>query len=85
MWRKISYASKIIPTINCLRKQLENLTAILEETGAIKNIAIFELNKRFGAIEVKLLSLSTLLEPRFKKIHFNSPIACSQAITTINV
>jgi len=78
-------ASKIIPIINCLRKQLENLTPISEGASAIKNIAIFELSKRFGAIEqVKLLSLSTLLDPRFKKIHFNSPIACSQAITIIN-
>jgi len=34
-------ASKIIPIINCLRKQLENLIPSSEEASAKKNIAIF--------------------------------------------
>lgn len=78
-------ASKIIPIINCLYKQFENLTPTSNEAISVQNVAMFEINKRFGAIEhVQLLALSTLVDPRFKRIHFNSLTACSQAITTLN-
>lgn len=78
-------ASKIIPIINCLHKQIENLIPISEEAIILKNVAISEINKRFGAIEyTKLLALSTLLDPRFKRIHFNNSVACSQTIATVN-
>lgn len=78
-------ASKIIPIINCLCEQLESLILTSNEVIALKHVAISEIHKRFGAVEqVQLLALSTLLDPRFKKIHFNSPMACAQAITTIN-
>jgi hypothetical protein len=37
--------------------------------------------KRFGTIEnVKLLSVTTLLDPRFKKIHFTCALSCSEAV-----
>lgn len=77
--------SKIIPIINCLRIQLENLTPTSKGAIAMRATAIFEINKRFGCIEqIKLLSLATLLDPPFKKIHFNSAVACSQAIISAN-
>lgn len=46
---------------------------------------INEIKKRFGAVEqVQLLTLSTLLDPRFKKLHFNNIVACSEAINYIS-
>lgn len=41
--------------------------------------------KRFGAIEQsKLLAVATILDPRFKRLHFNNPVACANAVSFIN-
>lgn len=44
----------ILPQVNnsdnCLYKQLESLTPISEEVITIKNVAMFDVNKRFGAL-----------------------------------
>lgn len=74
-------ASKIIPIINCLNKEMEHLELDNEHAISLKNAVILELQKRFGAVEqVKLLAVTTILDPRFKKIHFNNANACAQAI-----
>nr|CAH7746658.1 unnamed protein product [Callosobruchus chinensis] len=50
-----------------------------------KNLILEELKKRFGTVEqVHVLAITTLLDPRFKKIHFSDRIACSRAIDKIN-
>lgn len=39
---------------------------------------------RFGAVkQVTILATSTILDPRFKKLHFNNYIVCSHAINKI--
>lgn len=78
-------ASKIIPIVNCLFKKIDSLSPSSKEVLALKDKTSRELSKRFGAIEQNtLLAVSTILDPRFKKLHFNSPVACSKAISFIN-
>lgn len=78
-------ASKVIPIINCLCKQLENFKPATEDVLALKTLTISELSNRFGCIESnKIYAVSTILDPRFKRLHFNSPISCANAVTFIN-
>lgn len=50
----------------------------------LKDVTVAELNKRFGNIE-KFYSfpIATLLDPRFKNLHFKDPVYCSKAITKL--
>lgn len=78
-------SSKIIPMINCLLTKIEKLTPVTEEGEALKVITLKEISKRFGSIEHnKLLAVSSILDPRFKRLHFNQPVACASAVTFIN-
>lgn len=50
-----------------------------------KNALIDEMNKRFEFIEQNyLLSVSTILDPRFKNIHFKDALALSKHLRFIN-
>lgn len=78
--------SKVIPLINCLKKKIDNLGADLSSSAAIKLLhSLFNnINMRFGAIkQVSLLAISTALDPRFKRLHFNNNVACSRIINKI--
>lgn len=49
-----------------------------------KNI-LLEIEKRFGNVEsYEILTIATILDPRFKKLHFQHPRAVSLAISIIN-
>jgi hypothetical protein len=73
--------SKIIPLINCTKLQIEKLCD--ENESVSEKIRLFKkaLNDetgRFGKAEhVERLAFATLLDPRYKKIHFkdNSAMA----------
>ncbi|XP_011703008.1 PREDICTED: uncharacterized protein LOC105459036, partial [Wasmannia auropunctata] len=78
--------SKVIPLINCLKKKINNLSFDLISPTALKLLDSLSanINMRFGAVEqVTILAISTILDPRFKKLHFNNSIVCSQAINKI--
>ena len=46
---------------------------------------MFNIIKRFKFVEQnKILAISTILDPRFKKAAFESPVYCSQALHKIN-
>ncbi|XP_025996385.1 zinc finger BED domain-containing protein 4 [Solenopsis invicta] len=62
-------ASKIIPLINCLKNKNQILCENLKTLGQIENNFI--------------MTASTILDPRFKQLHFNQPLACSRAINRI--
>ncbi|CAK1587745.1 unnamed protein product [Parnassius mnemosyne] len=78
-------ASKIIPIVSCLTETyntMENSTDIGAKT---RTLIADGLKKRFGMVEqVHLLAAATILDPRFKKIHFTDHVACSRAINRIN-
>ncbi|XP_043267571.1 uncharacterized protein [Venturia canescens] len=69
-------SSRIIPTI------VETLSPI---TQKFKTDIHKELNKRFNSAELNPLSAaSTVLDPRFKKLHFSTAMSCSKVIQKIN-
>ncbi|VEN52293.1 unnamed protein product [Callosobruchus maculatus] len=77
--------SKIIPMANCLKNKILKLELLSPEIEQLKQTVVSEISKRFGAIEDNhILSLSTLLDPRFKKIHFCNPSACARAINSLD-
>jgi hypothetical protein len=54
------------------------------EVKNFKKLLITELQKRFGKIEqVERLTISTLLDARFKKIHFNDFLSVGKAVVSI--
>lgn len=81
---KYCSSSKVIPLVHCLISKLKNL--VIEEP-LIKEVhkhTLTEIKKRMGAIEqVTSLSIATILDPRFKKIHFEDPLACANAVSKI--
>lgn len=82
--QKYVTGSKIIPLMHCLIKKIEpivvNNVALNLKSNLVKN-----LKTRFGIIEYfEILSIATILDPRFKTLHSNDPIASSKAINSIN-
>jgi len=73
--------SKVMLMISCLLKQLVQIQPRFEVFCEIQDLLHAELVRRFGMIEqVKPKAIATLLDPRFKNLHFNDPVACSNAI-----
>lgn len=53
-------------------------------SSELKNNLLQNLKSRFGRVEfLEILSIATILDPRFKTLHCNDAIACSKAINTI--
>nr|XP_037877017.1 E3 SUMO-protein ligase ZBED1-like [Bombyx mori] len=81
---KYCTSSKIIPLVRCMLSKITS--AVIEDPVAkeVQKLAINEINKRMGSIEhVNALAIASILDPRFKRMHFNDPIACSNAVTKI--
>ncbi|CAD0205153.1 unnamed protein product [Chrysodeixis includens] len=81
---KYCTSSKIIPLVRCMLSKITS--AVIEDPVAkeVQKLAINELNKRMGSIEhVTALAIACILDPRFKRMHFNDAIACSNAVTKI--
>lgn len=78
--------SKVIPLINCLIKKSETVEVCNQIVLQLKTAMLENLRKRFGRMEeIQLLSIATILDPRFKTIHSNDPVASSKAIRTIKL
>ena len=80
-------SSKLIPMVNCLKKKVESLR-IKVKTATAKSLLsrlVSEISKRFGQIESSHVNaISTILDPRFKRIHFNDRMACANAVNHIS-
>lgn len=76
--------SKIIPMINCLMSQVSLLKPSEDIIHDVHNKLNLELVKRFGKTQyVTQIAISTLLDPRFKNLHFSDPNACSRAMSAL--
>ena len=65
--------SKIIPLVNELKNQLQELKPKTDPGLSLKERLLKEFDNRFEHIEKSsLLGMATLLDPRFKKLHFRS-------------
>ncbi|KAF2904065.1 hypothetical protein ILUMI_02110 [Ignelater luminosus] len=81
---KYCTSSKVIPLIHCLLLKIKPLK--LEESLAkeLQSVILKEIDKRMGIIErVTSRAIATILDPRFKKMHFTNPIACSSVVAKV--
>lgn len=77
--------SLIIPIIHCLRANVDDLIPKTDVGKEFKTRLLFEIDRRFKDFEQGyLLSLSTLLDARFKKSFFKDPLAAVSAISRVN-
>jgi hypothetical protein len=75
---------KIIHLMYCLLKKIEVVEVGSDLSSELKNNLLQNLKSRFGRVEfLEILSIATILDPRFKTLHCNDAIACSKAINTI--
>ncbi|CAG4954879.1 unnamed protein product [Parnassius apollo] len=73
--------SKIIPMLNCLTTKLNSITPNSAIVKECKDVLLRELKRRYGMIELNdHAAIATLLDPRFKNLHFQDPSACGRAI-----
>ncbi|XP_025407340.1 zinc finger BED domain-containing protein 1-like [Sipha flava] len=73
--------SKVLPIVSCLNNGVSSQPPKSDLCESLKNAVIAQLNKQFGNIEIfNLCPVATLLDPRFKNLHFKNPVACANAI-----
>lgn len=76
--------SLVIPMIHNLTNALLCSSPEHDIGKALKSALMTEYEKRFFPAEkVYILSISTLLDPRFKKIYFRDPLNCAKAVQYI--
>lgn len=77
--------SKVIPIVNALLHEVHALNPESDLGKDLKQKLIIELQKRFSDIESnQILSIATIVDPRFKRLHFCKALACSDAIQRVN-
>lgn len=77
-------ASRIIPLVNILKTAVNKMTFSTNTGKNLKHVLQTEVDKRFANLEkIKPLAIATLLDPRFKKLHFKSPIDVASAVEQI--
>lgn len=78
-------SSLVIPLIHCMEGTIRNCVALTVEGNKFRDNILCEIQQRFKDIEShKILAVSTILDPRFKRMHFQSPRAVSAAVSYIN-
>uniref|UniRef100_A0A2H1X2G2 SFRICE_015994 n=1 Tax=Spodoptera frugiperda TaxID=7108 RepID=A0A2H1X2G2_SPOFR len=76
--------SKVIPLTRLLNTKISTLTPKQNMAENLKINVLAEINKRLLPTEyVNTLAVATLLDPRFKNIHFQNALACSKAISRV--
>lgn len=78
-------SSMAIPVAYILKDEFSSSHPTHDIGKQLKNSLLNEHLKRFGAIEkVHLLALSTILDPRFKKMYFRDKVGCSKIINILS-
>jgi len=86
MWGKYITGSTVIPLIHCLLKKCEKININNSVALQLKSALLENLQRRFGRMEeLQNLTISTLLDPRFKTLHLNNPLETSKAIRTVRL
>lgn len=76
--------SKVYPIVNTIKNKLDLLVSTTEIGSYLKRELERQFFKRFNNIEkVYTLAVATILDPRFKNIHFSDKIACAHSINKI--
>ncbi|XP_051176413.1 uncharacterized protein LOC127291369 [Leptopilina boulardi] len=83
--QKYVTASMVIPLINGLQRDFENLVLEHEVALVLKDNLLKEISRRFGLMEsCHFFAIATILDPRFKKVVFKQPTDCTRALGQIN-
>ncbi|CAD6216230.1 GSCOCG00011302001-RA-CDS [Cotesia congregata] len=78
--------SKCIPLITGLKRGTDKLCPVTLIGQQMKKNLVTEIKQKFSNIEsVKLYSIATLLDPRYKKIAFQSILNSARAVTTVGM
>ncbi|XP_047513431.1 E3 SUMO-protein ligase ZBED1-like isoform X1 [Pieris napi] len=78
-------SSLAIPIANLLQKGLEEVKPFTEFGVAVQKSLLNLVIEKLEPLERHLhLAIATILDPRFKRIHFNSALAVSTAITALS-
>lgn len=81
---KYTSSSKITPIVHRMTSKIKSLSIKEPITKKVQNITLRGINKRMGAIEyVTPLAMATVLDPRFKNLHFTDPVVCANAVQKI--
>lgn len=76
--------SKIIPMVNTLTTHLLNFKSNDPAIETVRKVLLAAMQKRFGNAELNSkIAISTILDPRFKNIHFKNPTGCAKAIAKL--
>lgn len=82
---KYPTCSIIIPIVHCMEQKINNGNPQTEIGKQLKTRIQTAICNRFKNFEhLPLLSTATILDPRFKKVHFKDPLAVS-ALNRINI
>ncbi|XP_043285750.1 E3 SUMO-protein ligase ZBED1-like [Venturia canescens] len=80
-----STGSIAIPIFRCMEITLTKCEPTTKPGESFKSAIIAQVQKNFDGIEkTELLAMTTILDPRFKKVHFQSALAAAGAIRKIN-
>lgn len=81
---KYATLSLIIPIAHCGRQQILKVVCKSPMATKLKATILTQFDRRFGAMEHSyFFAASTLLDPRFKKIHFQDPMALATVMRHI--
>eukprot|EP00102_Acyrthosiphon_pisum_P018397 XP_008190138.1 PREDICTED: zinc finger BED domain-containing protein 4-like [Acyrthosiphon pisum] len=83
---KFMTASKIIPIRTLLKKNIEShIISVTNEGKMLQQRLKIEFYQKFHDVEKEtLLAICTILDPRFKRVHFQSPLSAANAIGLID-
>lgn len=81
--------SIIIPIIHCMTAAITDCIITTEIGNSIPNqfqtSLLNQINNKFHHLEsIRIMAISTILDPRFKRLHFKSALAASNAIQDID-
>lgn len=82
---KFGTSSLVIPIISIIQEKLSALQPMNNETTILLTKIKEQISRRFGSSElVSHLALATLLDPRFKKMYFQQPLAVAKHVNVLN-
>ncbi|CAD7085301.1 unnamed protein product [Hermetia illucens] len=82
---KFVTSSMIIPIVRLLRKKISEASITTDLAKSLKNNIFAEWNKRFLNIEHnQLFTTATILDPRFKNLHFDDKAALGSVIRKLS-
>ncbi|XP_015123307.1 zinc finger BED domain-containing protein 1-like [Diachasma alloeum] len=83
--QKYATGGTVIPVTRCVKTTLEKMTPITVTGQQLQEALLKALDKRFRNIEDnEVLAISTILDPRFKRVHFESALSAATVIGKID-